>query len=271
MNESTKKKVQVVLGGTSGMGIAIAKELGTLGPVIVGGRSETKINATVAQLKQEGIDICGKTCDIGNLEDVKAFARAAADIAPIGNVINTAGAPYKGYSNEEIIRTNALGTAYVDEVFLQYMDGGVLINFASNTGQLFEISDEIKAVWDDPLAPDFVERCAKYVDSSYPAYKLSKSFVMYHTKANVTRFGKKGVRILSVSPGAYDTPMLNMLNTQDAIEAIAKGTALGRIGTSYEMARIVMAVLNPELGYLTGADITADGGKMAQVLIKQIS
>ena len=267
-----ERKVQVVLGGSYGMGYAVAKEIGALGPVIIGARSESKLNDAVESLKAEGVEAYGKTCDVGSMDSVRAFAEAASAIAPIGNVISVAGIAYNDNSIEDIIRVNALGTAYVDEVFFQYQsENSVLVNFASNTAYIFKVSEEIKEIWDNPFDPDFVAKCAPFASSEFVAYTLSKAFVIHHTKANAMRFGRKNCRILAISPGAYDTPMLRSTNTTpEVVEKIAAGTAFGRLGTPYEMACTVMAVIDPKLSYLTGADINVDGGKMAQSLVKQI-
>ena len=55
-----EKKLQVVLGGTSGMGLAAAKRLGEFGPVLVGGRSEKRLANALTELKDAGVEAYGK-------------------------------------------------------------------------------------------------------------------------------------------------------------------------------------------------------------------
>ena len=82
-----EKKLQVVTGGTSGMGLAAAKALSVYGPVLIGGRSEKRLEAAMAELKEAGVEAYGKTCDVSSPESLKAFVEYALTIAPIGNVI----------------------------------------------------------------------------------------------------------------------------------------------------------------------------------------
>jgi NAD(P)-dependent dehydrogenase (short-subunit alcohol dehydrogenase family) len=85
------KKIQVITGGASGMGLATAKELGEYGPVLIGDRTVSKIDRALEELKAAGVEAYGKPCDVFILSSVQDFAKAATDIAPIGNVVNAAG------------------------------------------------------------------------------------------------------------------------------------------------------------------------------------
>ena len=88
---SNEKKLQIVLGGTSGMGLATAIALGKQGPVLVGGRNEERLAKAVDALKEAGVDGYGKRCDISDKASLDDFVAYAAAIAPIGNVVNAAG------------------------------------------------------------------------------------------------------------------------------------------------------------------------------------
>ena len=82
------EKLQVVLGGTSGMGLATAKALGVFGPVLVGGRNQQRLDNAIAELEAAGIDAYGKTVDIADVNSLDDFAKYAASIAPIGALVN---------------------------------------------------------------------------------------------------------------------------------------------------------------------------------------
>lgn len=266
MNE----KIAVISGGASGMGLALTKELGKYGPVFIGDISESKIQQALEELRSQGIDAYGKRCDVSDYDSVQAFAHAAAAIAPIGCAVNTAGISFTQGSIESIIKINALGTICFDNVFLSMMEDGTLINFASESGWTYNVTDEDVAIWNDPEAVDFVEKCEARVKGNFEAYCYSKRFVIYHTMANATRFAHHGIRILSISPGAFETPMLQEQAAIASMDQIANGTAVGRIGVPDEMAHTVCNLMDHGMDYLTGTDIRVDGGRLAAYTVKQL-
>lgn len=71
--EMQERKVQVVTGGTSGMGMENAKALGDRGPVLVAGRSEKRMAAALEQLEAAGVEAYGKPCDVSDRASVEAF------------------------------------------------------------------------------------------------------------------------------------------------------------------------------------------------------
>ena len=81
------------------------------------------------------------------------------------------------------------------------------------------------------------------------------------TVAEAARFGARGVRVLSVTPGNFDTPMGKL--EKDGAGAYLKFNAIPRLGKPDEIAALFAAVSDPEMGYLTGTDILCDGGCVA--------
>lgn len=272
------RKLQVLTGGTSGMGLATAIELGKYGPVFVGGRNEARIEKAIKEMKEAGVEGYGHPCDISDLSSVQEFAKAAEKIAPIGNVVNAAGVDFDQASAEEIIKINMIGTINVNNTFLPLMNDAAMVNFSSITGYFYTPSPEEIDVWNKPDDTNFTENCLEMIRNqknqipqlgeSFPAYCASKRFVIYYTQANVARFGKRDLRIFSIAPGSFDTPMLAM--QAGNIERIAEGTAFKRVGKPEEMASLIYLLLDPKVKYLTGTDIIMDGGKYAMASIKQL-
>ena len=122
---SNQRKVQIVLGGTSGMGLATAIALGKQGPVLVGGRNKTRLENAVDEMKKAGVEGYGKQCDISDKASLDEFVRYAVSIAPIGNVVNAAGVD--SGSSEMIWKVNVQGTINVVEAFFPYIDGSCLV------------------------------------------------------------------------------------------------------------------------------------------------
>lgn len=93
------------------------------------------------------------------------------------------------------------------------------------------------------------------------AYAISKYFVIWYARHEAARFGARGVRVLSVTPGNFDTPMGKL--EKDEAGAYLKFNAIPRLGKPDEIAALFAAVSDPEMGYLTGTDILCDGGCVA--------
>lgn len=274
------KKLQVVTGGTSGMGLATAMALGKFGPVLVGGRNQKRLDDAVTKLTDAGIEAYGKTVDISDRTSLDEFAAYAASLAPLGNVVNAAGVDAGG--GDLIVKVNMVGTVNFVEAFLPYLEkGATLVNYSSITGYFVQPTPEERAVWDEPNDPDFFAKAKAAIDArevpeamaamgeDYRYYPISKTFTQYYTRANTRRFGQKGCRIFSIAPGAFDTPMLREAS-DETVEGIRRGTAFGRLGDPGEMAEFIVRLLEPGLEYLTGVDLILDGGKFGMTMAKQL-
>ena len=274
------KKLQVVTGGTSGMGLATAMALGKFGPVLVGGRNQKRLDDAVTKLADAGIEAYGMTVDISDRASLDEFAAYAASLAPLGNVVNAAGVDAGG--GDLIVKVNMVGTVNFVEAFLPYLEeGAALVNYSSITGYFVQPTPEELAVWDAPNDPDFFVKAKAAIDArevpeamavmgeDFQYYPISKTFTQYYTRANTRRFGQKGCRIFSIAPGAFDTPMLREAS-DETVEGIKRGTAFGRLGDPGEMAEFIVRLLEPGLEYLTGVDLILDGGKFGMTMAKQL-
>jgi NAD(P)-dependent dehydrogenase (short-subunit alcohol dehydrogenase family) len=93
------------------------------------------------------------------------------------------------------------------------------------------------------------------------AYLISKDFMIWYARTEAARFGEKGVRVLSVSPGNFDTPMGD--TEREAASRFIPFCALKRFGKVEEIAHLIVACADRGAGYLTGTDILCDGGLVA--------
>lgn len=274
-----EKQVQIVVGGTSGMGLALAKALKDFGPVLIGGRSPKKLEAALAELKEAGAQAYGKTVDISDRASMDEFAAWAKEFGQLDNIINAAGVDAGG--GELITNINYKGTVNFTEAFYPYADNARVVNFSSVTGYFYRPTPEDIVLWNNPNDPDFAKKVCAHLDAQeldprllhmgrdYVYYTSSKRFVMYYTQANTKRFGKKNAQIFSVAPGAFDTPMLRESSDEDVTSFVAN-TAFQRPGTPEEMASFVVGLLSKEHPYLTGVDLVLDGGLVAMATIPQL-
>jgi len=93
------------------------------------------------------------------------------------------------------------------------------------------------------------------------AYGISKNFVSWYTKADAVKFGKKGIRVLSISPGSFDTDMGQL--EKEGVDMLLGQTAIPRLGKVEEIATLIAFCASDQPGYLTGTDILCDGGCVA--------
>ena len=122
------KKVCVITGGGSGMGLAAAKFMPKDRIIIIAGRTEKKLIKAAEELEELGYTVKYKTCDTSLRESVKELAEFAAKAGKVQTVINSAGLSPAMSDPETIVRVNALGTVYVNKEFSAVMEkGGVTL------------------------------------------------------------------------------------------------------------------------------------------------
>ena len=93
------------------------------------------------------------------------------------------------------------------------------------------------------------------------AYSISKHFTIWYAKQDAARFAEKKARVLSITPGNFETPLGTL--EQEEASTYLKFAAVKRNGRPEEIAPLYVALLDERMGYLTGADILCDGGCIA--------
>ena len=262
-------KVCVITGGGSGMGLEAAKYFKDR-VVIISGRTEAKLAKAVEELKACGVDAYYKTCDTSNRESVKELVEYALSKGEIINVINSAGiSPAMSSADpEKILRINAMGTVYMNEEFSKVMKAGsVILDVASNSAYVlpsFLISTKVYALAETDEAA-FIKKMMKKASlakEGYPragfAYALSKNFVVWHAKKCAIEYGKKGIRVVSLSPGLIATDMGKMEEKDGGM--LIPFACEKRMGKPEELGFALATVADERNGYLAGVDVLTDGG-----------
>jgi len=259
--------VVAITGGGSGMGLATIKALGKDYIICISGRTVEKLDKAVASFKDEGYEIYSYACDVSKKEEVKAFAEFVSSKGEITAVIHAAGvSPHMGDANS-ILSINALGTYYVDTEFFKVMNSGsVILNVSSMSAYMLPglmlptkkyplIFTNTDLFLKKTVAKS--RMLGKKMETNI-AYPISKNFVVWVTKRLANSFAEKGMRIISVSPGNFETPMGKLESDQGA--AFLKNNAIQRFGYPDEIALLFAYLIDPRLSYLTGEDIICDGG-----------
>lgn len=275
---SDRPTVAVVTGGAGGMGLATAELLGRDHHVLVVDVDEPRLDRASARLAALGLRHDTLRCDITDRSAVGEAAARAQRLGTVATVVHTAGlSPHMGDA-ASIIRVNALGTVHVTEAFLPLAHPGLsIVNVASSAGHLpgpFPVPHRayrLARTDPDRFVERLVARCHLVPERLRPgiAYALSKHFVIWWSRHRAGDLGAVGARIVSVSPGSFDTEM-GRLEERSGSGDLARLSALGRPGAVEEIAAVLAFLAGPAPGYLTGTDVLVDGGAQAVMTLRDI-
>jgi NAD(P)-dependent dehydrogenase (short-subunit alcohol dehydrogenase family) len=270
------EKISVITGASSGMGAAVASILGKEYHLVITSSSEQKLEDTLKDLRGRGIAVDGVLCDVTRQEDVQRLAKKAESLGAIANVVNCAGVAPAHSTAEKVFRTSAMGTIYMMEAFFPLMQSGsVLINFASSAPDVVPgLAIPKEALQLDPLKPEFLETNLELLrqlgeKGGGMAYIGAKWFIRDYSARSATRYGKKGARIISISPGNIMTP-LYYNDSKATCDSMLPKTPLGRHGRPEEVAEVVAFLVSDKASFVTGVDILIDGGLVAGINLPQL-
>jgi NAD(P)-dependent dehydrogenase (short-subunit alcohol dehydrogenase family) len=264
------KKVCVITGGGSGMGLATAKILGKDNYVIIVGRTIKKLESALQELKSEGIEAESFACDISDCTSVEKLAAHAKKIGTVSSVIHAAGmSPHMG-EPRKIMEANALGTINMNESFYNVMEeGSCIIDVSSMSAYLTpELIMPVRGYKYSRIDKEIFMKKMMARVNLFPkkqrtgvAYSISKHFVIWYAKTDAAKFGQKGIRVLSITPGSFKTPMAEL--EKDDTDGFIEYCAIKRYGHVDEIANLLAFCASEKAGYLTGTDILCDGGCVA--------
>ena len=267
--KNMNKTVCVITGGGSGMGLEAAKHMDKeIKIIVISGRTVSKLENAVSELEALGFESHAYACDTSNRESVRALAEYAASLGEIKNVINAAGMSPGMADGKKLLEVNAMGTVYVNQEFAKLMGAGsVIVDIASNSAYVlpkFLINEKVYALAETD-EETFFKKCLKksnlaktdYQKAGF-AYALSKNFVVWYAQKCAYEFGKKGIRVVSLSPGLIDTNM-GKLEAEEGGSMLKFG-AEERMGKPEELGYAIATVADERNGYLAGVDILCDGG-----------
>jgi len=266
----------VVTGGAGGMGLAVAHVIGRDRAVLICDVSQERLEAAEGELGDAGIDCAAIRCDITDRQSVGRLVEHAQQLGTVTSVVHTAGVSPSMGSAEAILRINAVGTVLVNAAFYEIAEPGMaLVNVASVAGHqlpgILAPTRRYKRSLTDPdrFYAELLAICNLAPAAMRPqmAYVLSKNFVIWYSKRIAAQFGGRGARVVSVSPGSFDTPM-GQLEADAGAGALAALGALKRFGRPAEIAELLAFCAGDKPGYLTGADIICDGGVMAAMTLR---
>ena len=270
MTQSIAGEVVVVI-GPGQIGQAIARRVGFGKHVLLADKRQENAKATADVLGNAGYDVSIATIDVSSRADVHALVETAIGLGQVTGLIHAAGVSPSQASVATILKVDLYGTALVLEEFGNVIErdgSGVVI--ASQSGhRLPPLSGEQnKALATTPveellnlpfLQPD-------HVTDTLHAYQLSKRGNSLRVMAEAVRWGKRGARINTISPGIIMTPLAKDELTGPRGEGYRRMIAVspaGRAGTPDEVASVAALLMGPDGGFITGSDFLMDGGVTA--------
>lgn len=261
--------VCVITGGGSGMGLEAAKFMPKDKIIVICGRTEAKLEKAVNELKELGFSAYAKACDTSSRESVKELVEFATSLGEVKNVINSAGvSPAMKGTQENILRINALGTVYMNQEFSKVMKpGSVIVDVSSNSAYIlpsfiipkkaYKLAETDEAAFLKKLIKRSNMAKGEYQRKGF-AYSLSKNFVVWYAKKCAFEYGKKGIRVVSLSPGLIATDMGNLEKKDGGM--LIPCSAEERMGKPEELGYALATVADERNGYLAGVDVLCDGG-----------
>lgn len=229
------KRVVVVTGGSTGIGLAVAKRF------LI--NQDRVYVLDVNELIDKTIEVNFIKADISKKEEVfSAVSKIITKEGKIDVLVNNAAIqvikPFTSVTIEEIeavLKTNLLGTIYMIKACVSYMESASIINLSSiyaNKGR-----------------------------KNKSAYDMSKAAITSLTKTLAIELANKNIRVNTIEPGAVSTKMNDYFKDEETLAKVLKRIPLNKVGAPEDIANFAFFLASKEASYITGTNITIDGGR----------
>jgi len=241
------QRVALVTGGTGGIGTAICQGLANAGYKVVAGWLANVDDGEGWQKaqKEAGFDFAIAEGNVADFDSAEKMVKEAEENAgaPIDILVNCAGITKDGFFHkmeksqwEDVLNINLMSVFNVTRQVVTGMRNrsfGRVINIASVNGQKGQFGQT--------------------------NYSASKAGMHGFTMALAQEGAKKGITVNTISPGYIATAMTEKM-PEKVLQAMVDQVPVGRLGTPEEIARVVVFLAAEESGFITGADISINGG-----------
>jgi NAD(P)-dependent dehydrogenase (short-subunit alcohol dehydrogenase family) len=261
----------IVVIGPGQIGQAIARRVGVGKHVLLADVRQENADAAAEVLGNAGYEASVTTVDASSREAVHALVETATARGDVGGVIHAAGVSPTQASPATILEVDLYGTALVLEEFGNVMAaGGAGVVIASQSGHRLPplTVEENRALATAPVEEllDLPFLQPDQVPDSLHAYQLAKRANSLRVMAEAVRWGERGARVNTISPGIVMTPLAKdeLGGPRGAgYRRMIEGSAAGRAGTPDEVGAVGALLMGPDGGFISGSDFLMDGGVTA--------
>jgi NAD(P)-dependent dehydrogenase (short-subunit alcohol dehydrogenase family) len=269
----------IVLIGAGSIGQAIARRVSAGKHLVVADLRQDNVDAAAKVLGEAGFDVSTAIVDVSSRPSVHALVETAAAIGAITGVIHAAGVSPSQAAPASILKVDLYGTAMVLEEFGNVIaPGGSAVVIASQSGHRLGAltAEQNKALATTPadellslpmLQPD-------QITDPLHAYQVSKRANSLRVMAEAVRWGTRGARVNTISPGIIITPLAkDELNGPrgEGYRRMIGLSAAGRAGTPDEVGSVAALLMGPDGAFITGSDFLMDGGVTAAYWLGELA
>lgn len=265
------KKDVMILTGAGQIGMAIARRMGYGKKIVVGDKKPENAGAIAGIMNGAGFDAVPVETDISSRDSVLNLIAEARKYGEITMLVNSAGVSPSQAPVEAILKVDLYGTAVLlEEIGKVIGHGGVGVTISSQSGHRMPA---LAPEEDEQLATTPAEKLLSldilrpgHIRDTLHAYQMAKRCNVKRVMAEAVKWGERGARINSISPGIVVTPLA--LDEFDGPRGdfyrnmFAKCPA-GRPGTADEIANVAELLMSDRGAFITGADFLIDGGATA--------
>lgn len=265
-----RKKVMLWTGAGQ-IGMAIARRMGYGMKVVVGDKKLENAITTAKIMNESGYDVVPMEMDLSSRTSIQALIAEGQKYGDITMLVNAAGVSPSQAPIETILKVDLYGTAVLlEEVGKVIASGGVGVTISSQSGHRME---QLTAEQDEQLACTSTEQLLdlemlqpNHIRDTLHAYQIAKRCNEKRVMAEAVKWGQRGARINSISPGIIVTPLaLDEFNGPrgDFYKNMFAKCPAGRPGTPDEVVNVAELLMSNKGAFITGADFLIDGGATA--------
>jgi NAD(P)-dependent dehydrogenase (short-subunit alcohol dehydrogenase family) len=261
----------VVVIGAGAIGQAIARRVSAGKHVLLADLRQEGADAAAKVLADAGFEVSTAVVDVSSRASVHALVETATALGSVTGLIHAAGVSPSQASPATILKVDLYGTALVLEEFGNVIaEEGAGVVIASQSGhRLPALSPEQNAALattptEDLLALPMLQ--PEQVKDSLHAYQLSKRGNSLRVMAEAVRWGKRGARVNTISPGIIFTPLARDELTGprgEGYRRMIEASSAKRGGTPDEVGNVGALLMGPDGSFITGSDFLMDGGVTA--------
>jgi NAD(P)-dependent dehydrogenase (short-subunit alcohol dehydrogenase family) len=261
----------IVVVGAGSIGQAIARRVSAGRKVLLADLRLENAETAAKTLSDAGFEVVTATVDVSSRASVEALARQAAGLGNVMGLIQAAGVSPSQAPVETILKVDLYGTALLLEEFGKVIargGSGVVISSQSGhrLGALTDDQNRALAITpaEELLSLSFLQ--PGQVKDTLHAYQLSKRGNVLRVMAEAVRWGARGARINSISPGIIITPLANdelRGPRGEGYRRMIESSVARRAGTPDEVGNVGALLMGPDGGFITGSDVLMDGGVTA--------